>query len=183
MKLSRAACLTLAVLGVLSLGACGDGSPTSNPTPAPTPTPAPSPTPTPAPTPPPVGTCTLEPMPDCGAEGCCREGGGALQYEVEILGAQAAVKQAHPDWFRSNGSIRVSDVQYTEAVAQKITELYGLCARGGDERNPRSGGHSISSDEVGIKRDNGSSQNVDIIIGSSRMPSILEHFTCRPASF
>lgn len=182
MKLSRVACLPLAVLSLLAIGACGDSE--SNPPTGvvPTPTPAPSATPTPAPTPTPVGTCTLAAMPDCGALGCCREGGTPL-FDAEIIGAQAAVREAHPDWFRPNGTLRVDDVTYTEGVAQKLTEIYSLCARGGDTRNPNAGGHSISSDEVAIKRDNGTSQNVDIIIGSTGTPSIIEHFTCRPASF
>jgi len=183
MNLLRGACLPLAMLAVLTLGACGDESPTANPTPAPTPTPAPAPsaTPTPAPTPTPVATCTAEPMPDCGAS-CCREGGTPL-FDAEIIEAQAAVKADHPTWFKPNGSLRVGEEQYVDAVAKKITELFGYCARGGDHRGPRSGGHSISGDEVAIKRDNSLSQNVDIIIGSSNMPRIVRHFTCRPASF
>jgi hypothetical protein len=120
-------------------------------------------------------------MPDCG-DSCCREGGTPL-FDAEILQAQAAVRADHPDWFRPNGSLRVGDEQYTDAVAKKVTELFGLCARGGDARGPRGGGHSISGDEVAIKRDNDLSQNVDIIIGSTRTPSIVRHFTCRPASF
>ncbi len=177
MKLLAEVCRSLAVLGVVSLGGCGGGSPTAAPTPAPTPIP----TPTPAPTPTPVGTCTLTAMPDCGSS-CCREGGTPL-FDAEILEAQAAVRADHPDWFRPKGTLRVGDEQYTEAVAAKITELFGLCARGGDTRGPRGGGHSISGDEVAIKRDNDLSQNVDIIIGSTRTPSIVRHFTCRPASF
>lgn len=182
MKLSRGACLCLAILSVFAFGACGNSDPAPPTSVVPTPTPAPTPTPTPSPTPTPVGTCTLPSMPDCGATGCCREGGTPL-FDAEIIGAQAAVRQSRPEWFRPNGSLRVTDVEYTAAVAEKLTELYSLCARGGDNRNPRSGGHSISSDEVGVKRDNGTAQMVDIVIGSSMMPSIVEHFTCRPASF
>jgi hypothetical protein len=121
-------------------------------------------------------------MPDCGATGCCREGGTPL-FDAEITQAQAALRQSRPELFKPNGSIRVTDVEYTAAVAEKLTELFSLCARGGDDRNPPAGGHSMSSDEVGIKRDNGVSQNVDIVIGSSGQPAIIEHFTCRPASF
>lgn len=178
----RRACLSVLVAGAITATACqkndpapGGPSGTSSPTPAPTPTPTPEPTPTP------VGTCTLAPRPDCGPSGCCKEGGTPL-FDAEIRQAQNAVFESRPDWFKPNGSLRVSDVQYTQAVADKLTELFSLCAIGGDTRNPP-GGHSISSDEVGVKRDNGTSQNVDIVLGSSNRPSIVEHFTCRPASF
>ena len=121
-------------------------------------------------------------MPDCGlTTDCCEEGGNRL-FSAEISGAQAAVRESRPEWFRPNGSLKVSDVVYTGEVARKVTELYGLCARGGDLFNPPRG-HSISSDEVGIKRDNGLSQNTDIVVGSTNTPGILEHSTCRPAAF
>jgi hypothetical protein len=121
-------------------------------------------------------------MPDCGlTTDCCEEGGNPL-FNAEISGAQAAVRESRPEWFRPNGSLKVSDVEYTAEVARKVTELYGLCARGGDLLNPPRG-HSISSDEVGIKRDNGLSQNTDIVVGSTNTPGNIEHFTCRPAAF
>jgi hypothetical protein len=55
--------------------------------------------------------------------------------------------------------------------------MTGLCARGG-------GGYtSISRDEVAIKRDNGMSQNVDVIVGDKGWPAVAGVYTCRPASF
>jgi hypothetical protein len=120
-------------------------------------------------------------MPDC-AGSCCRED-GEPRFEAEVLAAMDAVQQSSPEWFKANGSLLVSAETYTAGVAAKVTALYGLCARGGDERGPRSGGHSISADEVAVKRDNGLSQNTDIIIGSSNRPAIVRRFTCKPASF
>ena len=93
-----------------------------------------------------------------------------------------AVRESRPEWFKANGSLRVGEKQYVNAVAAKVTELFGLCARGGDAPNPNGGGHSISGDEVAIKRDNELSQNFDIIFGSGN-PGIVRNFTCRPASF
>lgn len=180
MKLSSLAFASVCVVSALSFGSCSDANPTTPPTSL-TPTPAPTPTPTPEPTPTPVGTCNLAPQPDCGARGCCKEGGQG-QFDVEIRAAQAAVRESRPDFFKPNGSLKVDEVRYTNEVAEKLTELYGLCARGGDERNPPAG-HSISGDEVAVKRDNGLSQNVDIILGATNTPSITGYFTCRPASF
>lgn len=176
MKFPIGVCLSLTVLGALAMGACSDSAPTPPTTVTPTPTPVPAPTPTP------VGTCSLAPMPDCGlTTDCCHDGGTPL-FKREIGAAQNAVRENNPGWFRPDGSLKVSDVQYTSEVAEQITELFGLCARGGDERNPP-GGHSISADEVGIKRDNGLSQNTDIVVGGTHQPGILGHSTCRPAAF
>jgi hypothetical protein len=106
--------------------------------------------------------------------GCCSEGGGAL-FNSQIDTAQADLERTRPDIFNSNGSLRVSEIEYTDLLAQRITALFGLCTEGG--------GHSTSKDEVGIKSDNGTSQNVDVIIGSSNTPYIGGRYTCRPASF
>lgn len=139
---------------------------------SPTPTPAPTPTPTPA-----ARTCTLTPMDDCGRSGCCVRGGPAAQFDEEISVAQEALLVSSPDLFNPNGSLAVDEVTYTNALAAKITQLFGLCARGGG------GGTSISRDEVAVKRDNNLSQNYDVILGAGNRPYIGEHYSCRPASF
>jgi hypothetical protein len=178
MNFLRGACLFVSVIAML--GACSSDDAEPPPTgvaPTPTPTPVPTPEPTPV-----AKSCTLEPREDCGDDGCCRKGGDN-RFDAQIAEAQAAVVVDHPDWFRTNGSLRVGTEEYTAAVAAKITELHGLCTRGGDGLNPKQGGHSISSDEVGIKADNGLSQNVDVVIGSSNKPAILGRWTCQPASF
>lgn len=120
-------------------------------------------------------------MPDCGGKGadCCDQGGERL-FDAEIRAAQDKLRQDRPNLFRSNGSIRVSDVEYTEAVAEKITELFGLCARGGSKFHRE---HSISPDEVAIKPNNNLSHNVDIIIGATMQPQLGKVSTCRPAAF
>jgi hypothetical protein len=79
--------------------------------------------------------------------------------------------------FNANGSLRVDEEDYTEALARKITEMFGLCARGGGH------GTSISKDEVAVKRDNSLSQNVDVIAGFNNTPHVGGRYTCRPASF
>jgi len=166
--------------------ACNDSTPPTAPvggTPAPvagTPAPAPSTTPTPTPTPSAaVAACTVGPMPDCAAD-CCDEAEDGL-FDDEIVNAIAAVRRENPDWFGRDDQIQVSAAEYTNAVAGQITKLYGLCARGGDKPGPPVG-HSISEDEVAIKRDNRLSQNVDIIYGNGQA-GIIRYFNCRPASF
>ena len=63
------------------------------------------------------GPARLAPMPDCGlTTDCCEEGGNRL-FKAEISGAQAAVRESRPEWFRPNGSLKVSDVVYTGEVA------------------------------------------------------------------
>jgi hypothetical protein len=173
--LSRESRVAVAVLCALMTFACSDDKGTS-----PTPTaaaPTPSPTPTPTPTPSPVATtkaCTLPEMGDCGA-GCCRRG-GAAQFDAEIEAAQEALVYSSPQLFDANGRVKVEAEEYTAALAKKITEMTGLCARGGGKPS------SISGDEVAVKRDNTLSQNVDVLI-SNGVPWIGERFTCTPASF
>ncbi len=88
-----------------------------------------------------------------------------------------AVRLESPEMFATDGSVQVEDAVYTAAVAKKITAMFGLCAMGGNEH------HSTGDDEVAVKRDNKLSQNVDIILGSTRRPSIGIRHTCQPASF
>jgi hypothetical protein len=174
----RLALILVVIVGAVALSMCGGEPPAAAPTAVTTTTTT---------LPPPTTTmlaaksCTLPPMPDCGGGGvgCCEEG-GERRFDAEIRAAQIAVREDHPDWFKSNGYIRVSDVEYTQGVADKITELFGLCARGGAKFHRE---HSISPDEVAIKETNKLSQNVDIIIGSSRQAQRGKTSTCRPASF
>lgn len=172
----RLAGLLLIVVGAVALSVCGTDTPpaaTAVTMTTTTTTTLPPPTTTLA-----AKTCTLSPKPDCGKD-CCKEGGERL-FDFEIHAAQEALRRDRPEWFKSNGSILVSDPEYTAGVAEKVTELFGLCARGGSRFHRE---HSMSPDEVGIKRNNNLSQAVDIIIGGSQQPSLGEVFTCRPASF
>lgn len=56
--------------------------------------------------------------------------------------------------------------------------MTGICAVGGGQGSSRN-----PEDEVGLKRDNNSSTNVDVVIQSLRSPAILGVYTCRPAAF
>jgi hypothetical protein len=120
-------------------------------------------------------TCQLPDRPDCGAS-CCSEGGGN-SYVGVINDAQADLERTRPDLFNSNGSLKVDEVTYTRILAEKITAMTGICAVGGGL------GSSRSKDEVGLKRDNNQSTNVDVIIGSTNTPDILGTYNCRPAAF
>lgn len=181
--MSRTLRISLACLGLplaMALASCGDGldQPPTTPTTTATPTPAPTATPTPAPTATATPTalkCELPDRPDCGAS-CCFEGGGN-PYVGVINDAQANLERTRPDLFNSNGSLAVDEVTYTRILAEKITAMSGICAVGGGL------GSSRSKDEVGLKRDNNSSTNVDVIIGSTNRPDILGVYTCRPAAF
>lgn len=114
-------------------------------------------------------------MPDCGLSGCCTRGGGN-PYVTPIADAQTALERERPDIFNSNGSLKIDEIAYTNLLAAKITAMTGICTRGG-------GVGSASKDEVGLKRDNGTSINVDVIIGSTETPYIGGVYTCTPASF
>jgi len=117
-------------------------------------------------------------MDDCGKSGCCRKGGDEL-FTTEIEAAQDELKRTRPDIFNPNGSLKVDEDEYTDLLAKKITAMFGLCATGG---NVHQGG-SISKDEVAIKRDNGLSQNTDVILGTNNSPMVGGVYTCSPASF
>mgnify|MGYP001252807534 CR=1 FL=1 len=173
--MSRSIRLSLAFLALplaITFSSCGDGagqginvsgpggnaSGGANSTPTPTPTPASTPAPTATPG---ARSCTLPAMPNCSTGGCCSEGGGAL-FNSQINDAQADLERTRPEIFNGNGSLRVDELEYTDLLAKKLTALFGLCTEGG--------GNSTSKDEVGIKSDNGTSQNVDVIIGSSNTP-------------
>lgn len=171
---------------VLSLSACGEGTPSTPASPtgsasggsASTPTPTATPTATPAATPVQTASCNLPTRPDCGNSGCCSEGGSPL-FNAQINDAQADLERTRPDIFNSDGSLKLDELEYTDLLAKKLMQLNpGMCARGGG-RN----GESFSKDEVAIKTDNSVSQNVDVIIGSSHVPYIGGRYTCRPASF
>jgi hypothetical protein len=140
-------------------------------TPTPTPTPSPTAPPTPS-----IKTCTVPENGDCGNSGCCRQG-GALMFEAEIEAGMAALRRSDPDLFESDGSLAVDEEEYTDKLAKKITEMTGICCRGGGRPT------TISKDEVACKRDNNLSQNTDVILGSTNTPAIINVWTCRPASF
>jgi hypothetical protein len=181
----------LALPLAVSLTACSDSLllpsgipglplPTPQPTVATTPTPAPTATPAPTEpnkTPPEnAPSCKLPPMPDCGQNGCCSEGGTPL-FNDAIGNAQAELARTRPDIVSSNGDVRVGEVEYTDALATMVMRLNpGMCAVGG-------GRGSRSKDEIGVKVDNGLSQNVDVIIGGSHRQWVGGRYTCRPAAF
>ena len=153
-------------------------SPSASPSPSSSPSPSPSATPSPSPTvaPTPTVTCGLPEKPDCPS--CCTEG-GVLLFNEQISVAQAALRNARPDLFNSDGSIKVSELVYTDLLAKTLMTINpGMCARAGTRLND-----SISKDEVAIKVNNGQSQNVDVIIGGSNQPYIGGRYTCSPASF
>lgn len=159
----------------VALAACGDKEPVT-PTVVATPTPTPAPTAVPTPS---IKTCTLPENDDCGRAGCCTKGGN-IAFETEIEAAQAALARRYPDFFNEDGTIDVEEVEYTAALAKQITEMFGICAKGGGIRQG-----SISRDEVAMKTDNNRSQNVDVLIGTSKgnVPGIVGVYVCRPASF
>jgi len=163
------------VVAFLVLASCARDTPQA-PTAVSTPPPVTTPSPTPAPSPSALG-CKLEPQDDCGRSGCCEEDDETTIFEAEIERAQEALKIELPTWFNDDGSLDVEAEEYTAALAKKITEMTGLCARGGGGRT------SISRDEVAIKRDNSMSQNVDVVVGSKGWPAVGGVYTCRPASF
>lgn len=151
-------------------------SPGSPPSPSPSTSPSPSPSPTIAPTP--TVTCGLPEKPDCGNSGCCTEGGVPL-FNEQISVAQAALRNAKPELFNSDGSIKVAELIYVDFLAKTLMTINpGMCARAGSRL-----GDSISKDEVAIKVNNGQSQNVDVIIGGSNQPYIGGRYTCSPANF
>jgi hypothetical protein len=160
----------------VALAACSAEQPAA-PTVVATPTPTPSPTAPPTPT---IKTCTVPDMEDCGRfQGCCTKGGN-IAWETEIEQSMAELEKRHPDWFHEDGSIDVEEVEYTAELAKIITEMHGICAKGGGIRVG-----SISRDEVGMKVDNNRSQNVDVLIGvpGGSVPGIVGVYVCRPASF
>lgn len=164
--------LFIAVSALLASASCSEKAP-ATPTVVATPTPTPTPTPVPSPT---IRSCTLTANDDCGRSGCCRQGGTPL-FEDEIAAAQKALERSSPEMFHSNGSLDVSEEEYTAALAKKITEMTGICCRGGGRPT------SISRDEVACKRDNNVSQNTDVILGANNTPYVGGVYTCRPASF
>lgn len=157
------------------LAACADKEPVV-PTAVATPTPTPTPSPTAVPTPS-VKSCAVPESDDCARSGCCQRGGEVL-FVAEIEQAQEALKRRYPEYFNDDGSLDVEEVEYTAALATQITEMFGICAKGGGIRFG-----SISRDEVAMKIDNTRSQNVDVIRGSDNMPMIVNVYVCRPASF
>jgi hypothetical protein len=94
-----------------------------------------------------------------------------------ISDAQTDLERNRPDIFNSNGSLRITEEEYTDLLARTITRLTGICATGGGR------GSSRSKDEVGLKRDNNSATHVDVILGASNSPHIGGVYNCRPASF
>jgi hypothetical protein len=134
--------------------------------------------PTPVPTPV-AKTCLIPENDDCGRSGCCTAGGN-IAYEAELEQSMAELERRHKDWFNEDGTVDVEEVEYTAELAKIITEMHGICAKGGGIRVG-----SISRDEVGMKTDNNRSQNVDVLISTSKglLPGIAGVYVCRPASF
>lgn len=179
MTLERVRNLILAILVALGFVVAVPQKPAPAPTPAPTVTVTPVPEPSGGPIATPTVTATpdlpvCESLPDCGSR-CCTAG-GVNPFADEIRAAQERIELSHPEYFNADGSLKISEVQYTDLLAAGIRS-WGLCTRGG-------GIGSTSKDEVGIKRPGeGFSVNVDVILGATNTPHIGGVYTCRPASF
>lgn len=156
------------------------------PLPSPTPTPIPSPSATVAPSPTPTATpsptatpwaCTLPVMPNCAANtpNCCKEG-GTKKYHPMIQAAQIELEKKRHDMFLADGSLAVSDVEYTTELAKQFQELHKICAVGG-ANDP------LSKDEIGIKETNAQAVHIDVIIGGSNKPWTGGVYTCTPSAF
>lgn len=167
----------MVALSVL-MGGCGDGigdvttgGPSGTPTPAPTPAPTATPAPTPAPTPTPnTGslTCNLPArLPNCDAT-CCRAG-GSVRWRSQIEAAQADLTRTQPGLFNPGGNVR-DNIQYMNALAKRLTEMFGLCTG------------VLGHDEIRVKEDQNFSQHIDVLI-SDVTPWVGGAYTCEPASF
>lgn len=170
-KTAFGATLALAVMMV----SCGDGigdvttgsGPSATPTPRPQATPT-TPVATPTPTPTPSGlSCNLAKLPNCDAQ-CCSQG-GSVMFRSQLETAENDLTRTQPQLFRSNGDVR-DNVEYMDALAKRLTELFGLCA----ER--------LGHDEVRIKENQTVSQHIDVLIADVT-PWVGGAYTCRPASF
>lgn len=168
---------------LIFLAGCKDVTPT-NPSPTPTATPCQCESPTPCQvataTPVPTATpwaCNLPKMPNCAKNtpNCCKEG-GVNNYKDQIIESQLKLRQAKPEMFNPNGSIKVSDAEYTTELAKVLQDTFKICAVGGAKE-------PLSKDEIGIKESNGSAIHVDVVIGSNNLPWVGIVYTCSPAAF
>lgn len=150
-------------------------TPPPSPSPVPTPEPTPSPTPTPTPSPTPTPACQLPSMPECGGPenppgsghwGCCWEGRPSTFQE--------AVQQSVDYVLLSQGwdpSRPLPDPDLYMSLVVKSLESKGYCAvRGGPE------------DEVGVKLNNSTSEQFDILTGAG-LPWVNHTVACIPARF
>lgn len=158
--------------------------PVSNPSPTPTaspcqcesPTPCPVPTATAVPTATPWA-CNLPAMPNCAKNtpNCCKEG-GAKKYHPMIQAAHTELVKRMPAFFKADGSLTVSDIEYTTELAKVFQDIHHICAVGGANE-------PLSKDEIGIKESNGSATHVDVVIGGSAKPWTGGEYTCSPSAF
>jgi hypothetical protein len=163
---------------MLTLAGCSSTTPTE---PEPTPTPVPTPVPTPTPTPTPTATgCTLAGLPECGGPesppgsgryGCCRE------QNTDFLGqpvedALIIVEAQRPDLVDSAGRIQVDERAFGEAVCEIIESISDLCCTVGGP-----------PDEIGVKSENGFSEQFDLVFGSGHLRHNGYSATCSPARF
>ena len=183
----RVTLATLALPITLAFSSCGDGldltpnlsGPAGTASGGNNPTPTPTPTATPTATPIQNATCSLSSRPDCGGSCCFEAGAGSNDFVGVINDAQADIEKTNPEIFNSNGSLRVGEEEYTTLLAARITSMSGgnVCSVGGGR------GSSRSKDEIGVKRDNDRSINVDVISGAANAPHIGGIYECRPAAF
>ena len=122
-------------------------------------------------------------MPECGATGgspggdppgvygcCTREGTGNGQWDAEIWDAINIVQREQPSLFFNQ---QVLDrVKYLEEVAKAAEKKYALCVKPG-----------YPGDEVGVKTQNGFSEQYDIYESNGRVRYPGYQVTCRPARF
>jgi hypothetical protein len=173
-----------AVASIALAIACGGNTPnqasvTSTPIAQATPTPTPTPVPTPTPG---FGLgCGLSAMPECGGPegppgvyGCCRRESittqGAGRFTDIINQAIDILQEQRPDLFRGR---RVLDQDaYMKGVARVLEERFNVCAKVGGP-----------ADEIGVKTDNQSSEQYDILLGNLDIRPAAYQVTCRPARF
>jgi hypothetical protein len=109
-------------------------------------------------------------------DNCFPNRNGSGVYYPEVRGALDTLRQQKPDFFENNRIRQIN--KYFDGMIRVLEEEYGLCAVRGGEGFP--------SDELGIKRDNGSSEQWDIMAGGADGGQYIiwdYKVTCKPARF
>ena len=123
-------------------------------------------------------------MPECGAPegppgtyGCCVTTSDTGEWYSVVMAAQDELVRTRPDLVRCTDHCRLTPGleprTYTEALAALLTERYGVCATSG-----------APEDEVGVKNDNGWSEQFDVVCcGSEQRVWANKTVICKPARF
>ncbi len=127
--------------------------------------------------------CGASSMPECGATGgspggdppgvygcCTKEGTANGSWDAEVWDAINIVQREQPSLF--NNQQVLDRVKYLEEVAKAVEKKYGLCVKPG-----------FPGDEVGVKTQNGFSEQYDIYESNGRVRYPGYQVTCRPARF